>query len=140
MAKKKAPKSIGGIKIPKRLRKSGFVASVLAHPSSRIIMAEILVAAAGAAAAAMTRHKVAAAMEDNDRPNDGENRHEPMRAAAGALGGALSEFARSVVSDANGSLSDRTTKKSKKKKRKRAEQRGKAERWASSSTDRGSRH
>ena len=60
MAKKKgkdkAPKRVAGVKVPKAVR-GGLVASVLDDPRTREILADVLMAAAGAAAAALVKHR-----------------------------------------------------------------------------------
>jgi len=61
MAKKtkksvKIPKSVMGVKVPKALRKASVVQSLLQNPLGRAILADALVAAAGAAAAALAKH------------------------------------------------------------------------------------
>ena len=55
--KGKRSKSAAGMKVPKALRRSGVVAAFIDSPLGREILAEALVAAAGAAAAALTRHR-----------------------------------------------------------------------------------
>jgi hypothetical protein len=55
--KMKVPKSLGGVKIPRSLRKSRLVNAFLNNDLGRNILADVLVAAAGAAAAAMVRHR-----------------------------------------------------------------------------------
>ena len=65
MAKKgkaKLPKQVAGVKVPKRLRKSGkSFAGLFKSPLGREILADALVAAAGAAAAALVRNRPSAA-------------------------------------------------------------------------------
>ncbi|HYI90845.1 MAG TPA: hypothetical protein VEY05_13180 [Beijerinckiaceae bacterium] len=60
MAKKKgkdkAPKRVAGVKVPKAVR-GGLVASFLDDPRTREILADVLMAAAGAAAAALVKHR-----------------------------------------------------------------------------------
>jgi hypothetical protein len=53
MAKKKIPKKIAGFKIPKVLRKNSLLKSLVGTAGGRQLVAEALVAAAGAAAAAL---------------------------------------------------------------------------------------
>jgi replicative DNA helicase len=65
MAKSKAkgrtklPKTIAGVKVPKALRKSGGLDLLLADPQTREILADVLIAAAGAAAAALVKERPA---------------------------------------------------------------------------------
>jgi hypothetical protein len=53
--KTKVPKKIAGVKVPKALRKSDLVAGLLSNPAARTVLADVLLAAAGAAAAALAR-------------------------------------------------------------------------------------
>ena len=58
MAKKnKIPKKIVGVKIPKVLRKNALLKGLIGSPTGRQIVADALVAAAGAAAAALVAAK-----------------------------------------------------------------------------------
>ncbi|MFC4171824.1 hypothetical protein ACFOYU_07120 [Microvirga sp. GCM10011540] len=59
MAKKKtkSPSSALGLKLPKDLRKPGWLDELLHSEIGRRILADALVAAAGAAAVALTRHQ-----------------------------------------------------------------------------------
>jgi hypothetical protein len=50
------PKTLLGVRIPKKLRKSKLIDWLLNDPIGRNLMADALVAAAGAAAAALTRN------------------------------------------------------------------------------------
>jgi hypothetical protein len=58
MAKKKTKSQVGalGLKLPKSLRKAGWLDDLLQSDIGRRILADALVAAAGAAAAALTRY------------------------------------------------------------------------------------
>jgi len=53
----KVPKSLAGWKIPNSLRKSGVITQFLNNDLGRRILADVLVAAAGAAAAALVQHR-----------------------------------------------------------------------------------
>jgi hypothetical protein len=70
--KRKVPKNVAGVKVPKALRQ-GLVASFLEDPRTREILADVLMAAAGAAAAALVKN----------RPN-GQQVKEAGASAAGA--------------------------------------------------------
>ena len=70
--KKKVPKNVAGVKVPKALRQ-GLVATFLEDPRTREILADVLMAAAGAAAAALVKN----------RPN-GQQVKEAGASAAGA--------------------------------------------------------
>ena len=50
------PKTLWGVRIPKKLRKSKLIDWLLNDPIGRNLLADALVAAAGAAAAALTRN------------------------------------------------------------------------------------
>jgi hypothetical protein len=56
-SKTKVPKTIAGVKVPKALRKSGWLDPLLADPQTREILADVLIAAAGAAAAALVKER-----------------------------------------------------------------------------------
>jgi hypothetical protein len=58
MAKNKIPKKIAGVKIPKVLRKNALLKGLLGSAAGRQIVADALVAAAGAAAAALVASQV----------------------------------------------------------------------------------
>jgi hypothetical protein len=60
MAKTKIPKTIAGVKVPKALRKSGAVSTMLNNPLGREILAGAIVAGATAAAAALVKHRPSA--------------------------------------------------------------------------------
>ena len=52
----KVPKNIAGVKVPKALR-TGLAGSLLDNPRTRQILADVLMAAAGAAAAALVQNR-----------------------------------------------------------------------------------
>ena len=54
------PKTLAGVKVPKALRNIGSLDAVLASPLARQILADVLVAAAGAAAAALVKNRPSA--------------------------------------------------------------------------------
>jgi hypothetical protein len=56
-SKVKVPKKIAGVRMPNAVRKSGAVDAILHNPLGREILGEAIVAAAFAAAAALTRHR-----------------------------------------------------------------------------------
>ena len=56
MAKKsKLPKKVVGVRVPKFLRKSGLLKTLMASPAGRDLMAKAVVASAGAAAAILVK-------------------------------------------------------------------------------------
>jgi hypothetical protein len=102
------------LKIPKSLRKSGTVNTLLNNDLGRNILADVLVAAAGAAAAALVQHRPAgaqiahageAALDTGQRAVSGTA--DAVQAAAGTLGSVFTEAVRSIFP------SDGTSKKSK---------------------------
>lgn len=118
MAKKaKLPKTIAGIKVPKRLRKAGAVTAILNNPLGRSILADALVAAAGAAATAIARHRssggqvaqVGEAVADTGS-HAASATTDAAKSAVGALGTAISEVAHYI-------LAGDDMKKGKRKKR-----------------------
>ena len=95
MAKSKVevPKSVAGVPVPKRLRKAGVLTSVLNHPLGRTILADVILAAAGAAATALNKHQSSAApaLQDGEAPDQAGNQSPSVtstlaKSAAGALG------------------------------------------------------
>ena len=76
------PKSIAGVKVPKAMRKSSSFATLFNSELGREILADALIAAAGAAAAALTRTR-------------------PARAAGGVIADAGSGAAASAGTAAN---------------------------------------
>ena len=111
MAKKKVklPKSVAGVKIPKILRQSDAVTTFLTDDLGRAILKDVLVAAAGAAAAAMAQHRPSgsqlaqagdAALDTRERAVAGSA--DAVQAAAGLLGSVLTEAFGYIVADATG--------------------------------------
>lgn len=71
MAKKlKIPKSIGGFKVPKQIRKSAVVKAILRHPRSHEVLSAALIAAASAAAAALAPGARTASTTSSDTVRD----------------------------------------------------------------------
>jgi hypothetical protein len=112
--KMKVPKSLGGVRIPKSLRKSGLVNTFLNNDLGRKILADVIVAAAGAAAAAMARHRPStrqvadtgeALLESSQGAASTTN--DAVHTAAGTLGNVLTEAVRYVFP------SDQTSMKAK---------------------------
>jgi hypothetical protein len=116
-SKVKVPKTVGGLKIPKSLRKSGAVTMFLNNDLGRNILADVLVAAAGAAAAALVQHRPTgaqvahageAALDTGQRAVSGTA--DAVQTAAGTLGSVFTEAVRSIFP------SDGTSKRSKNRK------------------------
>jgi hypothetical protein len=93
-----APKTLGGLKLPKAIRKSA--GTLLNSGLGREILADALIAAAGAAAAALTRtrparnagHAVAEAGSETAAATS-----DAVQTAAGAVAGVLTEAARNFL-------------------------------------------
>ena len=118
--KVKVPKTVAGWKVPKGLRKSGVAHLFLGNDLGRAILADMLIAAAGAAAAAIVRHRPAgaqvayageAALDSGQRAVAGTA--DAVQVAAGALGSVVTEAVRSIFP------SDGTSRKSKSRKKER---------------------
>jgi hypothetical protein len=102
--KSKLPKTLLGVRVPKQLRRSGAVASILASPLAREILADVLVAAAGAAATALTRNRKGGADISQTGGGAAEaggevggKAKDPLQSAGGTLGTVLSEVATTLL-------------------------------------------
>lgn len=105
MAKRKnrIPRKLFGVKIPKNMRKNNLVKSLLNNPVGRQIIANALVAAAGAAATALVATadgsaKAGAGVADA-RENAGKIAKRALKSAAGALTESLSSAAKSALGE-----------------------------------------
>jgi len=101
------PKSVGGVKVPKALRKARPLGKLMKSDLGREILADVIVAAAGAAAAALSRTGAgrsagravtnlggAAAEAGGDAARAGSQLAET---ATGAVAGVVTEAARSLL-------------------------------------------
>jgi len=96
--KNKIPKKIAGVKIPKILRKDSLLKSLLNSPTGRQIIANALVAAAGAAASALLAGTEGTTKASaNGREEAGKIAKRALQSAAGALTDALSSAAKSAM-------------------------------------------
>jgi hypothetical protein len=101
----KLPKTVAGVKVPKRLRKSGkSVAGLFKSPLGREVLADALVAAATAAAATLMRDRpsAAAVKEAGVAVADAGSTaavtaKDVSQAAAGAAGSVVAEAVRHVL-------------------------------------------
>jgi hypothetical protein len=98
--KAKLPKTVAGLKVPKALRKSGVLETLVGSHAGRQILADALVAAAAAAAAALVKDR-------SDAPNGGKGRSKAVmsdatQAAAGAVAGFITDAAQNLFSGALG--------------------------------------
>ena len=110
MGKTKVPKKVAGVKLPKALRHSDLVEAVLQNDTARRLLADALIAAAGAAAAVLTR-KVAPSAEQvataGEAATDASSRAASATAElaggiAGTLGHAVTAVASSLLPDGAG--------------------------------------
>ena len=99
MAKKKIPKKIAGIKIPKVLRKNSLLKSLIGTAAGRQIAADALVAAAGAAAAALVASRAASGSGSGRKSSIVDASEEGLEIVQRALKDAANAMTK-VLSDA----------------------------------------
>lgn len=112
MAKKKSalPKKIAGIKIPKGVRKSRMLRAMLNNPMGRDLLANALVAGAGAAAAVLIEKREDVAEAGKQAAKTGKKGAKKsyravavagraLESAVSAMMGVISDAAQSFVSD-----------------------------------------
>jgi len=100
-SKKVLPKRIAGFKVPKSLRKSRLLGSLLASPLGRQVVADALVAGAGAGAAVLVRER----QEVADAAGTGARKGargmalatEALESAMSAMMGVVTDAARSML-------------------------------------------
>lgn len=103
MAKtKRESNTLAGIKLPKALRQGGFLTALLDSPLGRQMLADALIAAAGAAAAVLAQHGSAASQgaDKGGRRSPGKSgdvMRAAMQGATGAVTNALGTAARSLL-------------------------------------------
>jgi hypothetical protein len=105
VAKKKIPKKIAGVKIPKVLRKNSLLKSLIGTSAGRQIAADALVAAAGAAAAALVASQAASGSKGSGRKSsiveaseDGlEIVQRALKEAANAMTKVISDAAQAAM-------------------------------------------
>jgi hypothetical protein len=99
-SKKSVPKTVAGMKIPKSVRKMPALGTLLTSPLGREILADALIAAAGAAAAALTRTRpvkeIGAAVAEAGSEAAVATR-DSVQTAAGAVADVVTEAARSIL-------------------------------------------
>ena len=90
------PKTLAGVKVPKEVRKSSAFSTLFTSNLGREILADALIAAAGAAAAALTRtrpaQKAGHAMADA-----GAEASDSVQTAAGAVASVVTQAAKSFL-------------------------------------------
>ena len=105
MAKRKIPKKIAGVKIPKVLRKNSLLKGLIGTAAGRQIAADALVAAAGAAAAALVASQTASGSKGSGRMSsivDGSEEgieivQRALKDAANAMTKVLSDAAQAAM-------------------------------------------
>ena len=96
MAKNKVPKKVFGASVPKTLRRSSIMQNLLGSPLGRQILADVLVAAAGAAALALTRTN-AAGKAGKELQAGGARTKEALQDAASAASGVIANAAKEMM-------------------------------------------
>ena len=99
MAKKgkgKIPKKIAGVKVPKALRKA-LAGSLVDNPRAREILADVLIAAAGAAAAALVQNRPTGQQIADAGAGAATATRDMAQGAAGAVGEVVAEAARTIL-------------------------------------------
>ena len=94
------PKKVAGVKVPKAVRDSSSLSTLFNSALGREIIADALIAAAGAAAAALTRTRAAKKAGNAVAETGGEAvsaSAELMNTAAGAVAGVVTEAAKSFL-------------------------------------------
>jgi hypothetical protein len=119
--KSKLPKKVAGIKVPKMLRK-GAVATLFDSPRGREILADALMAAAGAAAASLVQHRPSARQVAKageavvDAGTDAATAtRDTVQSAAGAVADLVTEAAQHILPASLTGSDDESPRKSKNK-------------------------
>ena len=107
MAKHKIPKRIMGVKIPKALRSSTLLTSLVGSHTGRQIVADALVAAAGAAAAALVAARSETVQKAGNKAvetteDSGAVLRDALMSAASAVTDVLGKAAKSALGGADG--------------------------------------
>ncbi|QIA23268.1 hypothetical protein [Mesorhizobium sp. AA22] len=103
--KRKLPKKIGGFKVPKPVRKSTLLRSLLASSVGRDLLANAITAGAGAAAAVLVRERAEIADATKSAAKTGAKKSarvaglatEMVQSAASAVMGVVSDAAHKVL-------------------------------------------
>jgi hypothetical protein len=91
----KVPKTIAGVKVPKALRQSGWLEPVLADPHAREILADVLIAAAGAAAAVLVKERPS--MRQVTETGEASAARDQVLDAADAAAGVIRHAAKAIL-------------------------------------------
>lgn len=119
MAKTKVPKKVAGVKVPKALRNSDLVEALIQNETVRRILADALIAAAGAAAAVLTQ-KVAPSEKVADAGQAVVDTGSKAALATVDLAGGVAGALGHVVADAATSLFPNGTDTGEGKKRRKS--------------------
>jgi hypothetical protein len=90
------PKKVAGVKVPKSVRQSKSLSTLLTSNLGREILADALIAAAGAAAAALTRTRTAR-NAGHAVADAGAGATDSVQTAAGAVASVVSEAAKNFL-------------------------------------------
>jgi hypothetical protein len=117
--KTKVPKKVAGVKLPKTLRHSALVEAILQNDTARHLLADALIAAAGAAAAVLTR-KVAPTTEQVAAAGEAvaDTGIKAASATADLANGLVGTLGHAATAVASSLLPDGTGESKKKKRRK----------------------
>jgi hypothetical protein len=103
-SKTKIPKTVAGVKVPKALRKSGWLDPLLADPQTREILADVLIAAAGAFAAALVKKRpspqqatATGEAADGAGAEAGSGARDLVQGAADAVAGVITDAAKAIL-------------------------------------------
>jgi hypothetical protein len=94
------PKTVAGVKVPKAVRQSRSLGTLINSPLGREILADALIAAAAAAAAALTRTrpaKIAGQAVADAGSEAASTGKDAVQTAAGAVAGVVTDAARSFL-------------------------------------------
>jgi hypothetical protein len=101
--KLKLPKTVAGVKVPKSLRKSRRLKAFINNPLGRTILADVLVAAAGAAAVALRGSAPSSVQTANASGKaaaaGARGASDLVQSAVGALSNVVSDVARGIRPD-----------------------------------------
>ena len=98
--KAKLPKTVAGLKVPKALRKSGVLETLVGSHAGRQILADALVAAAAAAAAALVKDR--SGPQEGGKGRSRTVMSDATHAAAGAVAGFITDAAQNLITGALG--------------------------------------
>lgn len=109
-AKSKLPKKVAGFKVPKGLRKSGMLDTLVGSQTGRQLLADALIAAASAAAAVLVKGRGDAAGGNGKTGGGRSLMSDATHAATGALATFVTEAAHGLISGGAGRSDDAQVK------------------------------